>query len=161
MTTLTYPSEVNPGPPALSLDVPDGWEQLAVPQTLLATREPANAGAFATNIVARLVQRGSVTTPEEIVAELGEHVRVRPDGEIGAPYAVDLAGRRWTAVNLTYGDAEHGVVHQLHLFTGETRGALVSLVQVTATFAAARQEEQIGVIRRVLATLRVGRPIPA
>ncbi len=161
MTTLTFPSEVNPGPPALTLDVPDGWEQLAVPQTLLATREPATGDAFATNIVARLVQRGSGTTPSEIVGELGDHVRARPDGEIGAPYDVELSGRRWTAVNLSYGDAEHGVVNQLHLFSGELRGPLLALVQVTATFAGSREEEQLRVVREALSTLRVGAPVPA
>jgi hypothetical protein len=158
MTTLTYPSEVNPGPPALALDVPDGWEQLAVPQTLLATREPATPDAFATNIVARLVQRGAGTTPDEVVGELGAHVRGKPDGEVGPPYAVELSGRTWTAVNLSYDDADHGVINQLHLFSGETRGPLLALVQVTATFAGSREEEQLGVVREVLSTLRVGRP---
>lgn len=161
MTTLTYPSEVNPGPPVLTLDVPDGWEQLAVPQTLLATREPATADAFATNIVARLVQRGAGTTPDEVVGELGDHVRGKPDGEVGSPYAVELSGRTWTAVNLSYGDTDHGVINQLHLFSGETRGPLLALVQVTATFAGSREEEQLGVVREVLSTLRVGRPGPA
>jgi len=161
MTTLTYPSEVNPGPPALALDVPDGWEQLAVPQTLLATREPATPGAFSTNIVARLVQRGSATTSTEIVDELADYVRTKPDGEIGQPYGVELSGRRWTAVNLSYGDAEHGVINQLHLFTGETSGALLSLVQVTATFAGTREDEQLAVVREALSSLRVGRPDPA
>ena len=161
MTTLTYPSEVNPGPPALAIDVPDSWEQLTVPQTLIATREPTSAGTFSTNIVARLVQRGAATTPGEIVGELGEYIKGKTDGEIGAPYAVELSGRQWTAVNLSYGDGQHGAINQLHLFTGEMRGTLLSLVQVTATFAGSREEEQLAVVREALSSLRVGRPTPA
>ena len=78
-----------------------------------------------------------------------------------APYDVELSGRRWTAVNLSYGDAEHGVVNQLHLFSGELRGPLLALVQVTATFAGSREEEQLRVVREALSTLRVGAPVPA
>lgn len=161
MTTLTYPSKVNPGPPTLTLDVPDGWEQLALPQTLLATREPATDGAFATNIVARLVQRSAQTHPADLVAELGAHVRSQPGGEIGSPYSVQLCGRQWTAVNLSYDDDQHGMINQLHLFTAELLGALLSLVQVTATFADAREEDQLGIVRQALSTLRVGRTSPA
>ena len=39
MTQISYPSEVVPGPPPITLEMPEGWEQVWAPDTLIAIRD--------------------------------------------------------------------------------------------------------------------------
>ena len=43
-TTLTYPSVSVPGPPSVTVDIPDGWSAVRVPGTLLAARRNDTGG---------------------------------------------------------------------------------------------------------------------
>ncbi|UUZ44833.1 hypothetical protein LP422_21580 [Janibacter limosus] len=41
MTQISYPSEVVPGPPRMTLDMPEGWTRVWAPDTLIAIRDGA------------------------------------------------------------------------------------------------------------------------
>lgn len=52
-TTVSYPSALVPGPPPVRLQMPAGWSQVWVPDTLIAIRDDADAGHFLANVVVR------------------------------------------------------------------------------------------------------------
>ncbi len=79
-TTVTYPSEVVPGPPPIRLEMPDGWTHVWAPETLIAIRDDAQGvDHFLANVVVRYYQRMAPFGGEEIHAELQEYVDARRD----------------------------------------------------------------------------------
>ena len=62
MPTVTYPSDVVPGPPRIALEIPEGWEQVWTPETLVAVRE---AGVTDLDALRRYVaEEGPLSAPE-------------------------------------------------------------------------------------------------
>jgi hypothetical protein len=134
MTTLAYPSADFPGPPAVALEVPDGWEPLHAPGTTLAARLPR----------------------EESLGQVADVARSR-GGAVSEPYAADLGDARFVGCDATWPDADVETVLQANLFhvvAGED-GAPGYLVQLTGAVGGAEAETDYELIRDVITTVRV------
>ena len=73
---IGYPSDDFPAPPHVAMELPEGWEGLHLPDTVLAIREPEVEGSFMANVVVRA--RHHRTAPasemfEALTAETAEH----------------------------------------------------------------------------------------
>ncbi len=116
MPVLAFPGPNAPAPPALSIDVPDGWRPLPADTDLLAAEGPG-AGSEAVEITIRRHTRPSGYAAEQLADEVaaagvGDH----PGAEVEAPFVVDLGGREWLGRNVSWEGPEGSVV-EVHLVT--------------------------------------------
>lgn len=159
-STVTYPSELVPGPPHVHLDVPEGWTQVWAPETLVAVREEVRvADHFLANLAVRHQQRVAPFGPEQIEAELTEQARQRRDGDIGPVRSREIEGREWIGAELTFVDPQAGKVTQAHWFAVTQGQQVVEVVQVTGSCADSRRASDGVTIDRIVESIRV-KPLP-
>ncbi|MEW1952192.1 hypothetical protein [Terrabacter sp. NPDC080008] len=154
MTTLAYPSADFPGQPAVSLDVPQGWEPVHAPGATMAARLPRE-GSFAPNVVVTVEQCGPVYRVEDSLEQVAVLAATR-GGSVSEPYAAELAGARFVGCDATWPDGDVDTVLQANLFhhvaSGETSG---HVVQLTGAVGGSDAEADYELIRQVLTTVRV------
>lgn len=93
MPHLSYPSETFPGPPSVTVDVPDSWAPVRVGGALLSCRRVESDHGCAPNVAVRGFQRTSdFTMRHALLPFLG--------------------------VNVSSTDEQIGTVVQIHLFAG-------------------------------------------
>jgi hypothetical protein len=157
MTTLTYPSAQFPGPPSISVDIPEGWAAVRVPGTLLAARRSDTGGTFAPNVVVRGFTRSGDFTIGRALAELRSYVEDRADGQMDAPFALEIEKIPFVGVNVSWTDERVGDVVQAHLFAGARRGQVVDLIQVTGSVGGEQAGSEYVSLQRLMQTVRVTR----
>ena len=165
MTTLAYPSADFPGPPAVALEVPDGWEPAHAPGTTMAARLP-RSDAFAPNVVVTV----EPCAPDHRLEDSLELVRARAasrGGGVSQPYAAELGDARFVGCDASWPDEDVETVLQANLFhvvapTSPTAGAAgvtsatgAHLVQLTGAVGGPTAEQDYELIRAVLTTARV------
>lgn len=155
MPQLSYPSEVFPGPPSVTVDVPETWAPVRVGGTLLSCRRIESDHGFAPNVVVRGFQRTSDFTMRDALAELRGFVDGQPQGSIDEPFEIELDEVPFLGVNVSWDDPEIGTVVQIHLFAGSRRGRIVDLVQVTGSVGGADAETAYAEVQGILQTVRV------
>ena len=157
MPQLTYPSEVFPGPPGVTIDVPDTWAPVRVGGTLLSCRRIESDHGFAPNVVVRGFQRTADFTMRHALQELRGFVSDQQDGHVDEPFELELGEVPFVGVNVSWTDPEIGTVVQIHLFAGSRRGRIVDLVQATGSVGGGDAQSAYGEVQQVLRTIRVTR----
>lgn len=155
MPQLTYPSETFPGPPSVTLDVPDTWAPVRVGGALMSCRRIESDRGFAPNVVVRGFQRDSDFTLRDALAELRTFVEGQPDGVVDTPFDLDLDGQPLLGVNVSWTDPAIGVVVQIHLFHSSRRGRVVDLVQATGSVGGDDAQRSYGDVQQILRTVRI------
>ena len=157
MTTLTDPSAQVPGPPSVSVDIPEGWAPVRVPGTLLAARRADTAGRFAPNLVVRGFTRSGDFTIGRALGELRNYVEDRAQGQMDPPFALELDSVPFVGVNVSWTDERVGDVVQAHLFAGARRGQVVDLIQVTGSVGGEQVGAEYDTLQQLMQTVRVTR----
>ena len=155
--TLAYPSDQFPGPPTIALDIPADWSPVRVAGTLLAARRTSTEGAFAPNVVVRGFTRSQQFTIGRALGELAAYVAQQEEGEMEAPFEVEIGRVPFVGVNVSWTDETIGDVVQAHLFAGARRGQVVDLLQVTGSVGGPDVEAEYPTIQQVMQTVRVKR----
>lgn len=155
MPQLTYPSETFPGPPSVTLDVPDTWAPVRVGGALMSCRRIESDRGFAPNVVVRGFQRSSDFTMRDALAELRAFVEDQPDGRVDAPFDLALDGTRLLGVNVSWTDPQIGIVVQVHLFHSSRRGRVVDLIQATGSVGGDGAQSTYGEVQQILQTVRI------
>lgn len=155
MTTMTYPSELVPGVPAIAVAVPEGWQQLDVPSTLLAAREPVAPGEFASNVTVRHFVRPAEVSAGTLVGELTTFAAGKPQGAVGKPFTATTPAGALPGTTLSYVDEAAGTIGQVHVFAVHPGPRSTSVVQLVVSFAGARAEELKPVVRGIVESLQV------
>jgi len=156
MPTLSYPENGGFKTPRIGIDVPDGWEPLDVPQTLLAARETATPeGGFATNLTIQHLVRPVAVTESILIDELRETVSSKRDGQLGTPYEQLIDDQPMHGVNLSYVDPAAGTLAQIHLFARHAEGEQASIVQLVLSFSGSRAAELGPVLRDIALSLKI------
>ena len=155
MPELSYPSEVFPGPPGVTIDAPDIWAPVRVGGTLLACRRIDSDHGFAPNVVVRGFQRTGDFTMREAVAELRTFVDEQSEGHVDEPFELTLGEVPFLGVNVSWSDPDIGTIVQIHLFAGSRRGRIVDLVQATGSVGGGDAQSAYAEVQQVLQTIRV------
>lgn len=156
MPTFSYPSDQFPGPPAVTIDLPEDWSPVPTPGALLAARGPAGSGPAPT-LVVRHHTRPAGFTVDAALKDLRTYATRLPDSEVDEPFSVDVGGVPFVGVNLSWSDARNGDVVQVHLFAGGRQQGLVHLVHVTGTVGGSSAPQDYDVLQGILRTVRVER----
>lgn len=155
MPQLTYPSETFPGPPSVTLDVPETWAPVRVGGALMSCRRIDGDRGFAPNVVIRGFQRASDFTMRDALAELRGFVEEQQDGRVDAPFDLDLDGTSLLGVNVSWTDPQIGIVVQIHLFHSSRRGRVVDLIQATGSVGGDDAQSSYGEVQQILQTVRI------
>jgi hypothetical protein len=156
MTSLMYPSVDFPGPPSVSLDVPDGWQPVHRPGLLLAAKLPRE-GQFAPNVVVGVEPCPPGFSAEEPMGRMRELARSR-SGQASEVYAAVLGEHEFVGCDSTWPDETLETVLQANLFHvlwpqgSEHPGWLV---QLTGAVAGPSAEADYELIREVIMTARI------
>lgn len=155
MPQLTYPSEVFPGPPGVTIDVPDTWAPVRVGGTLLSCRRIESDHGFAPNVVIRGFQRTGDFSMRQALDELRGFVAQQDQGHVDEPFELELGEVPFVGVNVSWTDPEIGTVVQIHLFAGSRRGRIVDLVQATGSVGGGDAQSAYAEVQQILQTIRV------
>lgn len=154
-TTISYPSALVPEPPPVRLQMPAGWSQVWVPDTLIAIRDDVDTGHFLANVVVRCFHRVHPFGPEEIRTELDGYARQRTSGELGPSTSRAVVDREFHGAEVTFADAEAGEIGQTHWFTVRAHHDLLAVIQLTGSYAADRRETDLATIDRIFESIRI------
>lgn len=132
---LTYPSPRNPGPPHVSLDVPDTWDVVNVPDAALAAREGGDEPRFATNVAVEIRRYDGGFTLDEATAALNAAIdgltEVRDVGRIN----VSQSGLPAYVREFAHRDPMAGTLIQNSRVVVIDEGVFVTVVQVIGASA--------------------------
>ena len=158
MTTLTYPSQRFPAPPSVSLDVPDTWEPVSAPAVAMAAKQRETNADFTPNVIVRLGTRPELDQVADALMELRGSVEGRPEAAVSEPVPVQLGGQDFHRVDVAWTDPQFGRIHQVHVFAGLPReDTLQDFVHVTGSVGGHGAEEDLVVVEKVIASVRVTR----
>lgn len=157
MPQLQYPSDIFPGPPGVTVDVPETWAPVRVGGTLLACRRIESDHGFAPNVVVRGFQRTSDFTMRHALEELKGFLADQPRGNVDRPFELELESVPFLGVNVSWQDPEIGTVVQIHLFAGSRRGRVVDLVQATGSVGGADAQSSYAEVQQILQTIRMSK----
>ena len=150
MTTYSYPSDTFPTNPKIALDVPEGWEPLIVPATILATGRVTEAGTFRPNVIVAISRYGAgyelQVAIDAVIAKFGS---LEQAAQIGSDVST-INGREWAHIESSFVDSRVGtLVQAAHLAIVE-HGEVVDLIQVTGTVTGSQaQDGLINEIREI------------
>jgi len=158
MTNLAFPSEEFPAQPAITLQIPEGWESVHAPGAVIAARRAADDGTFVPNVVVRIERRPADFEITDALTELRAFAAERPQGTTSEPFNVELAGQEFVGCDLSWVDDHVGTVLQAHLLGGIPSGPFVQLVQVTGSVGGARASADYPTVKTIMSSLRVAAP---
>lgn len=157
-TTVTYPSAELPGPPRISLSLPDGWEILTVPGVQIAAAEPARDAGFRTNLVVSVQRAAAGTELSSVAADLARRTAELPAHEDLGTGELEIAGRSWLASEYGYTQAGADTVVQASRYCVLDRGSATDVVEVVGSCGADRADTQIEIIRGMQDSVRIDIP---
>lgn len=157
--TYSYPSELFPVFPQVSLDVPDGWEPLVVPATVLAAGRVTEPGVFRPNVIvaiSRFTEGYLLQTAIDAVVQ--KFAGLEGAVEIGRDVST-INGREWAHIESSFIDPRVGTLVQAAHLAIVAHGQVVDLIQVTGTVTGAQSQEGLieeirEVQRSVVASVR-------
>lgn len=158
MKNLAFPSEEFPAQPAITMQIPDGWEPVHAPGAVMAARRAGEEGTFAPNVVVRMERRPSDFEVADALTELKKLAAGRPAGTTSAPFKAELDGQLFVGCDLSWVDDVAGTVLQAHLFGGVPSGPFLQLVQVTGSVGGAQAREDYPTMKTIMKSLTVAEP---
>lgn len=151
MSTLSHPSDLAPAPPVVRVTLAAGWEQVPAGGALARAE---SHGDGEPSIVLDVLTRRPGTTPREVLAELAAADRDRPGFQEDPDFTIELSGRSWQAVNVTW-DGATGPAVALHLATVLGRGPVDQVVVVSGRAGGARIEDDYAALQEMAESLVV------
>lgn len=153
MPVVAHPGPGSPAPPAVRLDVPQGWAQPPAGDALLAAAGPGSAG----DEIA--VEVRHVAAPPDVVADAVVAASTQRagdgSGEVEEPFVVELGGREWLGRNVSWDESGTPVV-EVHLATTLAADGPVSrTVLVVGRVRGAGLDADYDALQGVLETLVV------
>src|SRR5699024_8863841 len=94
---ISYPSAEFPGPPRITVEIPDAWQTLTVPGVQLAVAQPRVEGRFRANVVVTVQRFAADFTLEAARAGLEQRKAALPELEELGTGESDGAGTAWGA----------------------------------------------------------------
>lgn len=156
MSTLTYPSEHNPGPRPISLEIPETWEPLAVPAVVLAARQKERNAGFTPNVIVRQFTRNGLDQRADILMELHKSIEGRPGATVGQPVDVEINGTDFSRVEVGFDDPSGVRVEQIHVFASFPRpDGLQDFIQITGGVGVPGGEEDREAVEKTIASTKV------
>ncbi|MCT1431180.1 hypothetical protein M3G50_10510 [Brachybacterium muris] len=148
--TISYPSVDFPGPPRLSLGVPDDWEPLTVPGVQVAVAQPRVEGRFRANVVVTVQRFGPEFSLEAARAGLEQRKAGLPELEELGTGEITIDEIAWIASE--YGYTQPGrptVVQAARYAVIDRAGVATDVVEIVGSCGAEHAEDEIELVRSI------------
>ena len=156
--TVSYPSELFPAPPTVSLTVPDAWSALPLPEVVVAVATEHAADEFRPTVVVAVSRNPTDFTLEVALAAIAEKLIGLTEREEVVNVPTEIAGFAAQRVEVTFSDPRVGTIAQAVTFVLVPNGPVVDLVQITGSCSAGQIEATFGEIRGILSSAIVAKP---
>lgn len=154
MTTLSHPSVEFPAFPNLTIDVPDGWEALAVQNTVIAAGAPAVEREFRPNVCVSVTRRpGPYSVEEAAAAAAGALEAADEYAEIGREFR-EVLGADGFRIEGSFLMENVGTLFQATLVGLVHHPASTDVIHAVASCSASQAETLVPVLRESLNSLR-------
>ncbi|MFC7490594.1 MULTISPECIES: hypothetical protein [unclassified Knoellia] len=152
MPTVGHPSALSPQLPTIELAVPDSW--VVEPGGDALFRAVHGRGGDLAPRLTAYVHTSRDATPNELVEDLVVEAEAHDEGEADPTFVVDLDGRSWTGLNVSW--IEDGEpVYLVHLLTSVDAGEVTQLVRITGRIAGPDSERDYDEVQDAMETARV------
>ncbi len=149
-----FPGEVFPAFPALSVDLPDDWDQLVIADTVLAGGAPEEPGVFRTNVCVSVSRTPGSRTIEEAAGAVSGALEAAPEyAEVGRAFQ-EVAGAPGFRIEGSFAALNAGTLYQAAHIAVFNHGTVCDTVTAVATVTASRAQEAVPVLRGILDSLR-------
>jgi len=147
---IQYPSADFPGPPQISIEVPDDWETLTVPGVQVAVAEPRVEGQFRANVVVTVQRFGADFTLEAARAGLDQRKAALPELEELGTGEIEVEGTTWIASEYGYTQPGRPTVVQAARYAVMDRGGVATdVLEVVGSCGAETADDQIETVRTI------------
>lgn len=154
MTELRFPGPSALALPALTLELPDGWEPITVPGALVAARA-TTAEHFAANVVVSIARHSRSFTVHDAAAVLDRELAALPQATLLEPEQLGaLDGRAYVRM-VAFAEEPFGSLVQIHLLVTVPRPASVDLVGIVGTCSGDRVDKDQPVLVAILDSLQI------
>ncbi|PMC74397.1 MULTISPECIES: hypothetical protein [unclassified Brachybacterium] len=156
---IEYPSADFPGPPHITVDVPDDWETLTVPGVQLAVAQPRVEGRFRANVVVTVQRFGADFTLEAARAGLDQRKAGLPELEELGTGELEVDGTTWIASEYGYTQPGRPTVVQAARYAVLDRGGVaVDVLEIVGSCGAEDAEDEIETIRAIQDSIHITLP---
>ncbi|WP_114856412.1 hypothetical protein [Brachybacterium sp. YJGR34] len=148
--SIEYPSPDFPGPPRISVTVPDEWEPLTVPGVQLAVAQPRVEGQFRANVVVTVQRFGPEFTLESARAGLDQRKASLPELEELGTGELEIGGRTWIASEYGYTQPGRSTVVQAARYAVVDRGGVATdVLEIVGSCGAESADDEIETVRAI------------
>ena len=149
MPTVGHPSALSPAYPRIELTLPDDWTVEPGGDALLRAVH-GRGGDLAPELTA-YVHTSREASTDDLVDDLAGEAEGREEGEADETFVVEIEGREWTGLNVSW--IEDGEpVYLVHLVTPVEAGEVAHLVRVTGRIAGPDSEQDYEAVQSILET---------
>ena len=153
---IQYPSADFPGPPQISIEVPDDWETLTVPGVQVAVAQPRVEGSFRANVVVTVQRFGSDFTLDAAREGLVQRKAALPELEELGTGEIEIEGMTWIASEYGYTQPGRPTVVQAARYAVVDRGgAAKDVLEIVGSCGAESADDEIETVRTIQDSLRV------
>lgn len=150
---IAFPGDVFPPFPAVSFEMPEGWQPLVAPDTVLAIAAPEEPGVFRTNACISIGRVPGTRTIEQASAAVAAGLeRAEQYAEVGREYR-EVAGLPGFRIEGSFLIPEIGTIFQAAHVAVLDHGAMTDTIVAVASVTASRAETEVPVLRGILDSL--------
>lgn len=150
---IAFPGDVFPAFPAVSFEVPEGWQPLVAPNTVLAIAVPEEPGVFRTNACVSIGRTPGSRSIEEAAAAVAAGLeQAEQYAEVGREHR-EVAGLPGFRIEGSFLIPGIGTVFQAAHVAVLDHGGMTDTIVAVASVTASRAEAQVPVLRGILDSL--------
>ncbi len=154
--SIEYPSADFPGPPRITVQIPDDWETLTVPGVQVAAAQPRVEGTFRANVVVTVQRFGPEFTLEAARAGLDQRKAALPELEELGTGEIEVDGTTWIASEYGYTQPGRPTVVQAARYAIIDRGGVATdVLEIVGSCGAESADDEIETVRTIQDSLRV------
>lgn len=148
--SIEFPSADFPGPPRITLEVPDGWETLTVPGVQVAVAQPRVEGQFRANVVVTVQRVGPEFSLAEARAGLEQRKAALPELEELGTGELERQGTTWIASEYGYTQPGRPTVVQAARYAVIDRGGIaMDVLEIVGSCGAESADQEIETVRGI------------
>ncbi|MFQ6171006.1 hypothetical protein ACK8HX_05320 [Oryzobacter sp. R7] len=154
MPVLAFPGPQAPPPPAVTVEVPDGWEPVPAGPDLLRARGAGTVGdPIEVGVGTHRAAVGALA--EQVVEEVS--TASAPEGsEVEPVFVVEIGGREWAARNVSWDEPGGPVVEVVLATSPDGSDDAAPFVVATGRVRGSGVDDDYDVLQGVLETIVVG-----
>jgi hypothetical protein len=154
VSTIQYPSSAFPLHPQVQLSIPEAWEALNVPGSLLTVKYDRGNELFSPNVILTILR----DAPDVSLADAAKGIKAYIDSlntVAFSEHSVKLGGRDWYVVE--FGRTIDGVgdIIQIVATTPMKNDPVVDVIRLTGSAAAEDHQDGLKAVREIIASARV------